>query len=124
MTFSELKRFDEAYHGFLRSLNRKPEVVVKYYELIGQSTKRCYALIGYETNDFGKYGIHYNQKRRAFYFGTINTNGKSWVIGLSFSQVERIPAILKKGFFEVAEAKKGKIIKRLQRGNEGLKEWI
>lgn len=124
MTFSELKRVQEAYDQFLKNLTRKDVIEIKYYEFPGQNGKRCFSVIGFETNEGGMHGIHYSKQRNAFYFGTVQIKGNSWNIGLAFPQVKKLPVYLKEALFEVIRTKKEKLIRKVKDAKEGVKEWI
>ena len=124
MNYTELQNSEMAFFDFLLKIKRKTEIEVKYYQFLGKYGKYDISYIGYRTNEGGRHGIHYNHQRRAYSFGTRAAKGGSWIVGLTYPQIDKISEYLKEAFFDVANTKIRKVIKNHRPDRTKLNELI
>ena len=124
MNYLELQNIEEAFYSFLRKINRKNAIRIRYYEFEGVKQKDYCALIGYVTSKGDLHGIHFSKMRNSYYFGTRTKESNLYIVGLTEPQSQRIPDRLKEGFWEVVAQKKGMTLKKIGRGNGDINDRI
>lgn len=122
-SIKELDAFNIAFLNFLRKLNFKDKIVIRYYSLPHKSRMLDVSFLGYKTSKEGFHGIHYLKVYRSFRFGTQSLKGDSFIMTLNARQEEKVHECFKKYFFEVAEAKKSITIRKIKKEDSKGYEW-
>lgn len=103
MNYREIRIFEQAFKKFLVQVNRKRELLIRYYELRGKNSDAPFAFVGYEPKEGGKHGLHYDARRKEYFFGTRDKEQRLCPEWLNFSLTEKIPQYLKEAFLEVVK---------------------
>jgi hypothetical protein len=112
MTYKEILVLKKAFAIFLTKLKRQGDIRIKFYETVGREFNPEYAYIGYRTRSGGRFGIHYNPRKKTFSFGERNREESITPFSLNAGQEHEIPARLKELFLNVIEAKKSRNVSK------------
>jgi hypothetical protein len=106
MTYKEIQALEKAFPSFLTKLKRQGDIRIRFYEINGREFIHEFAYIGYRTQSGGRFGLHFNPKRKSFSFGERNKEEGILPFSIHFRHQDLIPGKLKELFSKVIERKK------------------
>lgn len=115
---------EKAFSDFLIQQIRKDELIIYYYGIKTSARKDDYSYVGYETNTDGLFGIHYNNIRNDYFFGTQNRKHESTLTCLTYAQVQTIPAYLQTILKNVARSRQKVKLKKASSEKDKSEDFV